>query len=84
MRDLRSALCWIHSNSKSFRGKVTEPAVLQMSAEVQQEVLKEALESPSLEAMDPFAFIFQTQQDMEYFLSNCHDEMGLKVNCMFK
>lgn len=83
MRDLQSVLCWIHKNHKFFHGKVTEPVVLPMTAEDQQEARREVLEGECMERKDPFTFIFHNQEDRETFFSNYLDKMGLKVNAMF-
>ncbi|XP_076863412.1 uncharacterized protein LOC143515211 [Brachyhypopomus gauderio] len=85
MRDLKRALCWIHSHTELFAGKVTEPAVMKMSAEDQQNALEalSELENGCEESRDPFTFTFELQEDMETFLCNCADLMGLKVNAMF-
>ncbi|XP_076856837.1 uncharacterized protein LOC143510878 isoform X2 [Brachyhypopomus gauderio] len=85
MRDLKRALCWIHSHTELFAGKVTEPAVMKMSAEDQQNALEalSELENGCEESRDPFTFTFELQEDMETFLCNCADLMGLKVNSMF-
>ncbi|XP_072563930.1 uncharacterized protein [Paramormyrops kingsleyae] len=83
MRDLCSAVCWIHKNHSLFRGEVTEPAVLQMEAEDQREALREVLEGQSDNRNDPFMFIFNNKEDMETLLSNCVDRMGLKIHAMF-
>ncbi|XP_072566490.1 structural maintenance of chromosomes protein 5-like isoform X2 [Paramormyrops kingsleyae] len=83
MRDLCSAVCWIHKNHSLFRGEVTEPAVFQMEAEDQREALREVLEGQSDNRNDPFMFIFNNKEDMETLLSNCVDRMGLKIHAMF-
>ncbi|XP_012696289.2 structural maintenance of chromosomes protein 5-like isoform X1 [Clupea harengus] len=83
MRDLRAALRWMRSNNQRFRGQVTEPSVLQMVEEDQQEALKTALESDYPEAKDPFLFIFQFREDMDAFVDACADDQGLQISCMF-
>ncbi len=73
-----------HTITETWRGgDVTEPAFLQMNSEDQQNALRKALGSEFSEAKDYFLFIFQSQDDMETFLSYCVDEQGLKVNAMF-
>nr|XP_023696143.1 structural maintenance of chromosomes protein 5-like [Paramormyrops kingsleyae] len=83
MRDLRSDVCWIRKNHSLFRGEVTEPTVLQMEAEDQQEALREVMEGQHDNRNDPFMFIFSNREDMETFLSNCIDGMGIKIHAMF-
>ncbi|KAG5277950.1 hypothetical protein AALO_G00093190 [Alosa alosa] len=83
MRDLRTALRWMRNNQQLFRGRVTEPSVLQMDEEERADALKTALESDYPEAKDPFLFIFQLRQDMDAFVAACADQQGLQISCMF-
>lgn len=83
MRDLHTAWYWVQNHKDLFCGEVTEPAFLQMNSEDQQNALRKALGSEFAEAKDDFLFIFQSQDDMETFLSYCVDKQGMKVNAMF-
>lgn len=83
VRDIHTAWYWVQNNKDLFCGEVTEPAFLQMNSDDQQNALRKALSSEFPEAKDDFLFIFQSQDDMETFLSYCVDKQGLKVNVMF-
>lgn len=83
LRVLYTAWDWVRSHRDLFRGEVTEPAVLQMSGDDQQNALKRLICEDFPEAKDDFMFSFQFQEDMETFLTYCIDKKGLKVNAMF-
>ncbi len=83
VRDLHTAWNWAHNHRDLFRGEVTEPAFLQMNSEDKTNALRKALRSEFPEAKDDFLFRFQSQDDMETFLSYCVDKQSLKVNAMF-
>lgn len=83
VRDLHKAWYWGNDHRDLFRGEVTEPTFPQMNSEDQQNALRKAQGSEFPEAKDAFLFVFQSQCDMETFLSYCVDEQGLKVNAMF-
>ncbi|XP_050964047.1 uncharacterized protein LOC127164251 isoform X1 [Labeo rohita] len=76
VRDLHKAWYWGNDHRDLFRGEVTEPAFPQMNSEDQQNALRKAQGSEFPEAKDAFLFVFQSQCDMETFLSYCVDEQG--------
>jgi len=50
---------------------------------IKKNALRKALRSEFPEAKDDFLFRFQSQDDMETFLSYCVDKQSLKANAMF-
>lgn len=41
------------------------------------------LQEETEDSKEPFVFQFELRDDMEVFLQECHDKMGLRVNSAF-
>lgn len=69
VRDLHTAcLYWVHNHRDLFRGELTEHAFLQINSDDQQNAFRRnVLGSEFSEAKDDFLFIFQCQDDIEFF-----------------
>ncbi|XP_051564719.1 uncharacterized protein LOC127447144 isoform X2 [Myxocyprinus asiaticus] len=83
IRQSKLAVKWIHANRHVFRGPMEEPLFLHMEEEDKEMAFQNLL--TQVEGYrGAFKFCFTFREDMESFLSECHDKMGLRVNCSFK
>ncbi|KTG38344.1 hypothetical protein cypCar_00023075 [Cyprinus carpio] len=82
IRDMAEAVKWIDSNNHLLRGPVEEPLFLTMTEEEKEKALNDLSESTD-SSREPFTFLFQFRDDMELVIQECHDKMGLKLNCSF-
>ncbi|CAL8350009.1 unnamed protein product [Boreogadus saida] len=76
-----AGVAWLRQNAGLLRGKVVEPAVRNMDAKEQQELL-ERIQDTDEEEKYPLLFTFDFQEDMEVF-HNMAAEEDLRVNAMF-
>ncbi|CAL8394760.1 unnamed protein product [Boreogadus saida] len=75
-----AGVAWLRQNAGLLRGKVVEPAVRNMDAKEQQELL-ERIHDTDEEEKYPLLFTFDFQEDMEVF--HMAAEEDLRVNAMF-
>ncbi|RXN12027.1 GTPase IMAP family member 7-like protein [Labeo rohita] len=80
IKDMAEAVKWIYSNKHLLRGPVEEPLFLKMNEEDKEKALNNLLEQTNSSRV-PFTFNFVFRDDMELFLQECRDKMGLRVNC---
>ncbi|CAL8286451.1 unnamed protein product [Boreogadus saida] len=77
-----AGVAWLRQNAGLLRGKVVEPAVRNMDAKEQQELL-ERIQDTDEEEKYPLLFTFDFQEDMEEVFHNMAAEEDLRVNAMF-
>ncbi|XP_051561347.1 structural maintenance of chromosomes protein 5-like [Myxocyprinus asiaticus] len=83
IRHMTEAVKWLHSNRHLLRGPVEEPLLITMDEEDKEKALNNLLEQ-SEASKEPFTFHFVFRDDMELFLQECHDKIGLRMNCSFE
>lgn len=79
---MAEAVKWVHSSRHLLRGPVEEPLFFIMNEEEKEKALNNLLEQTEASRV-PFTFNFVFRDDMELFLQECLDKMGLRVNCSF-
>ncbi|XP_051965643.1 structural maintenance of chromosomes protein 5-like [Xyrauchen texanus] len=82
IRHMKEAVKWLHSNSHLLRGPVEEPLFIRMNEDHKEKARNNLLEQ-SEASREPFLFHFVFRDDMELFLQECNDKMGLRVNSSF-
>ncbi|KAI2647028.1 Structural maintenance of chromosomes protein 5 [Labeo rohita] len=80
IKNMAEAVKWIYSNKHLLRGPVEEPLFLKMNEEDKEKALNNLFEQTDSSRV-PFTFNFVFRDDMELFLQECRDKMGLRVNC---
>ncbi|XP_052004573.1 uncharacterized protein LOC127659006 isoform X2 [Xyrauchen texanus] len=82
IQHMKEAVKWLHSNSHLLRGLVEEPLLIRMNEDHKEKARNNLLEQ-SEASREPFLFHFVFRDDMELFLQECKDKMGLRVNASF-
>ncbi|XP_051954466.1 uncharacterized protein LOC127623922 [Xyrauchen texanus] len=77
IRHMKEAVKWLHSNSHLLRGPVDEPLFIPMNEDDKEKARNNLLEQ-SEASREPFLFHFVFRDDMELFLQECKDKMGLR------
>ncbi|KAM8983398.1 structural maintenance of chromosomes protein 5 [Ara ararauna] len=78
-KDTHSALMWLRENKDKFQKRVCEPMMLEINMKDNKHA--KYVEN-HISANDMRAFVFESQQDMEMFLSEMRDHQKLRVNAV--
>ncbi|XP_051528347.1 uncharacterized protein LOC127425983 isoform X2 [Myxocyprinus asiaticus] len=76
IRHMTEAVKWLYSNRHLLRGPVEEPLFLTMDEEDKEKALNNLPKST-------FTFHFVFRDDMDLFLQECHDKMGMTIFFLF-
>ncbi|NWS69102.1 SMC5 protein, partial [Crotophaga sulcirostris] len=78
-QDTHSALIWLRKNKEKFKKKVCEPMMLEINMKDNRHA--KYVEN-HISSNDMKAFVFESQEDMETFLTEMRDHQKLRVNAV--